>query len=186
MAAKIDVDGREFSSELEREYGFNKADTRCRVENWLPVLQLRRWFHGRSTRRITIFIILQDRLARLIFQQDGILGSAAQWKTERKIICIRMFWSINYKMISSNLKLQCQKSKESLVKEVEEVHPGSGRSESVARNQIPWSTNRIFSLRGLSVAFTNTDLKPLNNNNDSSLSSLDSAVRYSEPINRSR
>ena len=40
MAAKIDVDGREFSSELEREYGFNKADTRCRVENWLPVLQL--------------------------------------------------------------------------------------------------------------------------------------------------
>ena len=65
-------------------------------------------------------------------------------KTERRIIYIRMFWSINYKRINSTLKLtlkhqsQNLKELESLVEEVEGVHPGSGRtSRSVARNQVP-------------------------------------------------
>ena len=55
-----------------------------------------------------------------------------------------MFWSIIIERISPDLylalKLQSQNLKEleSLVEEVEGVHPGSGRtSRSVARNQVP-------------------------------------------------
>ena len=46
----------------------------------------------------------------------------------------------------------------------EEVHPGSDcTSRLVAWNQVP-RHKLDFSLKGLSVAFISTDLKPLNNN----------------------
>ena len=56
----------------------------------------------------------------------------------RRIFAV--LWSIItfYKMIHSNLQLQNQSLKESLVEGVERVHPGSDcTSRSVARNQVP-------------------------------------------------
>ena len=54
--------------------------------------------------------------------------------------------------------------KEGLCVDELEVHPGSDRtSRSVGRNQVP-RQKPDFSLGNLSVIFTKTDLKPLNNN----------------------
>ena len=58
MAAKIDVDGHERSSELGRIRFLMKPI--WDVE-WLPILQLRQWFHGRPTCRIPIFINIAGR-----------------------------------------------------------------------------------------------------------------------------
>ena len=78
---------------------------------------------------------------------------------------IRTRFAQESELVWISLKLQKSKLLERELR-IEEVHPGSNRtyrSESVARDQVPRHKSN-FSSRGLSVAFTNTDLKPLNNN----------------------
>ena len=79
------------------------------------------------------------------------------------IYIYNIFWNLGY--IGCNRWYAHWKISNFEVKAVEGVHPGSDRtSRSVARNQDPRHKSYFLVWGSLSVAYTNTDLKPLDNN----------------------